>query len=117
MLIAVERDLFQHPSLHGAGTAAQVVESLPTGRNQPVKQIAAHEFEAAAHPGPAPADGQVRLIQGAHQLTHLDALNLVVGRRGHNQATRSPLKSCHERRGLAEALGETDDREILAPLQ
>ena len=117
MLVAVERDFLQHAPLHGTRAAAEVVETLAAPCDQPVKSITAHQLEAAADTRPTAPDRQVRLIQRFHQLADLGTLDLVIGGRGYDHTAGRTLKSRHECGGLAKALGEADNDEIVAARQ
>src|ERR1700733_13828879 len=117
MLVTIEGDFLQHAPLHGTSPAAEVVETLATRGDQPVKRITPHHLEAAADPRPAASDGEIRLIQGLHQFADLSTLDLVVCGPISYPAPGRPLKPRHERGGLTKALGKADDDEIIAARQ
>src|SRR6201999_2251893 len=76
---AIERNLFQHPAFHGLCATTQVLELLATGGDELVKHVPSHDLETAADARRAPPDGEVRLVESAHQLADFRALNLVIG--------------------------------------
>src|SRR5581483_7777631 len=114
MLVTVKRDFLEHPPLHCAGATAEIVVALVATGDETMKHVPPHDFEPAADPRPAPADREIRLVEGAHELADLHPLHLVIGRQRDDQPTRGPLEARHERGRFAKTLRETDDDEVLA---
>ncbi len=115
MLIAVQRDLFEHPAPHRTRTTAQIIEALPRDRaDHPVESTATQPLESASDPRPTSADCKIARSEGLHQSRDVRALHLVVRRQGNDRRAGRTLEARHQRRRLAKAFRETEHRDVAA---
>ena len=81
VLVPVERDLFQHAALHGAGVAPQVAEAQARhAAHDAVEGAAPQALEEPSCARRAVADRQIGRGRARHELRDLAALDLMVGR-------------------------------------
>ena len=95
VLVAVQRDFFQHLALHGARVAAEIAQPQPRdARYEAVKSAAAQLPEPPACARPAVRDRDVGSIADrVHQLADLGRVDLIIGGQGDDDAAAACARS------------------------
>src|SRR4030088_2384283 len=71
-------------------------------RYEPVERRAAEYLEYAPGARPTPSHGDVRALEGSHELADILGVDLMIGRQSQDQLAAAALEARHDGRGLAE---------------